>query len=520
MFNTTLLNYLKKSKTTYFLFASFIAVSCSKEESNNNLPPEDFEISLKEVSASTAEIEWTTAIDPEGSKVTYSLFLDNSSVVENLPTNVYSLSDLTNTTDYRLKVIATDAHGNRKEETLDFTTTDQPQVDAKLQINVDKTDYTSGKISWYYATNDTEDISYDIYLMNELIGGDVTAKKYEFLHLENDTEYQGKIVIKKDGNETGVKEFQFKTLYNAPPTAFDITLLETTFYSFFIDVGESEDPDNDGTLKYELFIDDVNATAEKYGGTVTIGTGGARQNGLQANTTYKVEVRATDRKKGRTFSNTLEITTDPAPPATFTIEQESDEPTRVFTIPNLYEKGGVSEVNFYLDGEKFNGAYGMNQDGSIAFDFDSEDVPETNKTYNLQLEVGWDTDWNGTMYYSKSDNENLQVRVVEYSPTTANIESVSLYGPEHETAPLQFVIKFENNLISEAEDYDIYQLKIAGVEIKNYFVNQLGDANEVSLSGSVTPEQYNEIIENYDYTRVVTFDADGYRSLKILTTFN
>ncbi|CAZ95660.1 MULTISPECIES: fibronectin type III domain-containing protein [Zobellia] len=508
------LKYPKKNKVFTLLLIAVLALSsCSKDE-NGNLSPKDFELSLGEVSATTAEINWTTAIDPEGSVVSYALYLNNSSIVEGLSTNSYNLTGLESKTNYEVKLIATDPEGNRNEKKLNFNTTDKAKVDANLNITLDYAKYTNAKISWSYTSSNSGEIKYDLYFMDELRESDLTYKKYEFFVLENDTEYQGKIVAKQDGKELGVKEFQFKTLYNAPPTAFDITLLETTFYSFLIDVGESEDPDNDGSLKYELFIDDVNATEEKYGGTVTIGSGGARQNGLQANTTYKVQVRATDRKGGRTFSNTLEISTDPAPPATFTIEQETNEPKRIFTIPNLYDKGGLNEVNFYLDGEKFTGAFGINQDGSITYNFDSEDVPETNKTYNLQFELGWDTDWNGTMYYSKSDNENLQVRVTEYSPTTANIESVVLYGPEHETTPLQFVVKFENNLISEAEDYDIYQLKIGGIEIKNYFVNQIGGANEVSLSGSVTLEQYNKIIASPDFTRVVTFDADGYRSLK------
>ncbi|WP_175609831.1 hypothetical protein [Zobellia uliginosa] len=51
---------------THLLIAVLALSSCSKDE-NGNLSPKGFELSLDEVSATTAEINWTTAIDPEGS---------------------------------------------------------------------------------------------------------------------------------------------------------------------------------------------------------------------------------------------------------------------------------------------------------------------------------------------------------------------------------------------------------------------------------------------------------------------
>ncbi|WP_139327572.1 hypothetical protein [Zobellia uliginosa] len=295
--------------------------------------------------------------------------------------------------------------------------------------------------------------------------------------------------------------------------------MDKTFFSFQIDIAESTDPDNEGSLKYQLFVDDVNATEEKFGSTVTIGAGSTRHDDLQGNTTYKVQVRATDRKGGKTFSNTLEITTDPTPPSTFTVIEVVPGPTSVFTLPEIYSKVGYNVNSFYLDGEKFtlDGIYSTNnEDGSRTFHFDKEDIPETNTTYNLEFEVGWHSTWNsntGQTYYSKSVNQGLQLRVNEYSPTSADVQTVYLYGPNHATAPLQFIVKFHDNKLSDYEDYDIYSVKIGGIEVKNYFANQIGSANEVSLTGSVTLEEYNTIKENPNNSRVVTIDESGYHAL-------
>ncbi|MDO6516064.1 fibronectin type III domain-containing protein [Zobellia uliginosa] len=513
------LKYPKKNKVFTLLLIAVLALSsCSKDE-NGNLSPKDFELSLGEVSATTAEINWTTAIDPEGRVVSYALYLNNSSIVEGLSTNSYNLTGLESKTNYEVKLIATDPEGNRNEKKLNFNTTDKAKVDANLNITLDYAKYTNAKISWSYTSSNSGEIKYDLYFMDELRESDLTYKKYEFFVLENDTEYQGKLVAKQDGKVLGEKAFTFKTLYNAPPTPFKITLLDKTFFSFQIDIAESTDPDNEGSLKYQLFVDDVNATEEKFGSTVTIGAGSTRHDDLQGNTTYKVQVRATDRKGGKTFSNTLEITTDPTPPATFTVIEVVPGPTSLFTLPEIYSKVGYNVNSFYLDGEKFtlDGVYSTkNEDGSRTFHFDKEDIPETNKTYNLEFEVGWHSTWNsntGQTYYSKSDNQGLQLRVNEYSPTSADVQTVYLYGPNHATAPLQFIVKFHDNKISDYEDYDIYMVKIGGIEVKNYFVNQIGAANEVSLTGSVTLEEYNTIKENPNNSRVVTIDESGYHAL-------
>ena len=506
-------------KTGYLLFILLAILSCAKEDEKANLAPNSFQITVSDISANSASITWTKSIDPEGGKVVYAVYVNTILIIENISENAYSLTNLNAGTDYTIKVVASDNQSNTTGQLDNFTTIQQSDND-NLSVVVESEDYTNASISWSLDLTNIENLNFDLYLSNELVinGGSAQFNKYDFYGLENDTEYSGKVVAKSGSTVLSEKDFNFKTLFNVPPTPFTISLTETRFFAFEIDVEPSSDPDNTGNLNYQLFIDDVNVSEELYGSNVNIGAGSQLHNNLEGGTTYHVKVRARDLNGGETFSNTLEITTNTSPPKSFTLSASTFENVSYQRIVVPSFEDSVYDGYYYLDGVKYSlsGVYGgFFDDGSRFFDFATDNVPETNKTYKIELELVWTISSLGDTYTSKSDNQDLYLRKNEYTDTSADIESVTVYGPDHTLLPLQFVVKFKDGFISELEVFDIDQFVVAEFIKTNFLINGLGAPNKVSLSGTITQEEFDVIqSDTLPLSWVRTVDDNGYHLLE------
>lgn len=125
------LRFSKSFFLNFFSLLILIAVSCSKEEiidpsskeieKQENLPPASFTISVKDITDSSATLEWEVAKDPEGKEVTYFIYLNDQLYAESGNTFL-DLVELEEITAYEVKVIARDPEENERIAITSFET--------------------------------------------------------------------------------------------------------------------------------------------------------------------------------------------------------------------------------------------------------------------------------------------------------------------------------------------------------------------------------------------------------------
>jgi hypothetical protein len=173
----------------------FIIMSCSKDDPNveedvKNLAPKDFEIKIKEVSHNSATITWDQVIDPENDQIAYSILLNQSPIIGGLSELTYKLTNLTESTNYTVQIIAQDSFGNKTSKSLSFTT-------EKYYLKYFKSyDYGPGNYNGYASGTPfniikTKDKSYIIAGKSARTNGDAS----QFFVLKID--YQGNEIWKK-----------------------------------------------------------------------------------------------------------------------------------------------------------------------------------------------------------------------------------------------------------------------------------------------------------------------------------
>ncbi len=114
---------MKKGKKFSLLFslALLIVLGCNKDDSSNNNIPDAFEITISEITFSSAIVNWTVPATDEPTSITYSVYLNESLVVENLTETSYNLEDLNYATNYIMKVEAKNEYGT-STSSKEFTT--------------------------------------------------------------------------------------------------------------------------------------------------------------------------------------------------------------------------------------------------------------------------------------------------------------------------------------------------------------------------------------------------------------
>ncbi|WMI65077.1 hypothetical protein RBH94_13545 [Aestuariibaculum sp. YM273] len=128
------MNHIQKKMKNFYTILSitFLIMSCSKNDAINeimeeeeevvNLPPNNFKINISNLTSDNATINWTDAIDPENSAVTYNIYLNQALVAENIVELSYQFIDLEELTEYSGRIIAKDNNNNETVVTFSFQT--------------------------------------------------------------------------------------------------------------------------------------------------------------------------------------------------------------------------------------------------------------------------------------------------------------------------------------------------------------------------------------------------------------
>lgn len=109
---------MNKKKIYHLLWAFVLLLliaSCNKDDSNNPDPvnniPSAFEITVSEITFTSAQVDWSASTSEEPTAITYSIYLNNALLEENLSETSYNLTDLESATTYILKVKAKNQFG-------------------------------------------------------------------------------------------------------------------------------------------------------------------------------------------------------------------------------------------------------------------------------------------------------------------------------------------------------------------------------------------------------------------------
>lgn len=91
-------------------------------KTKNNKEPHEFTLKLVSLTGSTAKFAWDIPFDPEGDSIKFDILLDELNIANKLSETNYELSDLDPLTNYSIKVIANDGHGNEVVQQMYFKT--------------------------------------------------------------------------------------------------------------------------------------------------------------------------------------------------------------------------------------------------------------------------------------------------------------------------------------------------------------------------------------------------------------
>lgn len=181
--------------------------SCSDTNENDDSdgPPSEFEATVNTTSYNLTNITWSESFDPEGETIKYAIFLQDEEYASNLTIREYNFSDLLISTFYQGYVIASDPNNNQEIAEFSFTTSENlPPSDFEVS-SVNATNI-SLNINWTDATDpEGENVTYDLYIDNQLIVSNHTVPFYEFTNLSAANVYSIKIEAKDEsGNITSI----------------------------------------------------------------------------------------------------------------------------------------------------------------------------------------------------------------------------------------------------------------------------------------------------------------------------
>ena len=213
----------------WVLIALIILAGCSKDEEPEqpNQAPGTFSVTTMALENS-ATISWTKAVDPDGDAVTYTVTLENETLISGSNNLEVNKSGLNADTSYSGMVVASDPEGLSSEKTFNFTTSSIPNASPEVStLNSPEKEETGvvlmPMLSWEPSTDpDGDTVTYDLYLdMNTdpstKLAADLTDTSFEITAaLTLNTLYYWKVVAKDGkGGESVSETYEFTT--NAPP---------------------------------------------------------------------------------------------------------------------------------------------------------------------------------------------------------------------------------------------------------------------------------------------------------------
>ena len=348
-------------------------VFTTEAEKDTEAPTAPTEVKATEVTETTAKVTWSEATDNVG-VVGYNVYLNETKVNDTLVTGTeYALTELTEATEYAVRVTAVDAAENEsaRSEAATFTTlkkeepkdTEAPSVPTAVAA-ADITQ-TTAKVTWDASTDNVGVVGYNVYVNEAKVNASpVTVTEYDLTGLTEATEYTVRVTaVDAAENESARSEaVTFTTLEaeeetdtEAPTVPAEVKATEVTETTAKLTWNEATD--NVGVAGYNVYVNEAKANEELVTGTEFALTG------LTEATEYTVRVSAVDaagnesaRSEAATFTTLESEKPAPEKPAAPTNVKISEikHTKALVTWDSVLARAAVEGYNVYLDGEKVN----------------------------------------------------------------------------------------------------------------------------------------------------------------------
>ncbi len=96
-----------KTKILLVLFVAFNILSCNKDSNDDDNESFTFQVEVQNVTDRGATITWSR---PEGSNITYKIYLNDELIEDNFGQTAYTFTGLSSETPYSGKITATDGN--------------------------------------------------------------------------------------------------------------------------------------------------------------------------------------------------------------------------------------------------------------------------------------------------------------------------------------------------------------------------------------------------------------------------
>ena len=344
-----------------------------KAVADTEAPSVPAEVKATDVTETTAKLTWSEATDNVG-VVGYNVYLNETKVNDTLVTGTeYALTELTEATEYAVRVTAVDAAENEsaRSEAATFTTlkkeepkdTEAPSVPTAV-VAADITQ-TTAKVTWDASTDNVGVAGYNVYVNEAKVNASpVTVTEYDLTGLTEATEYTVRVTaVDAAENESARSEaVTFTTLEaeeetdtEAPTAPAEVKATEVTETTAKLTWNEATD--NVGVAGYNVYVNEAKVNDELVAGTEFALTD------LTEATEYTVRVSAVDaagnesaRSEATTFTTLESEKPAPEKPATPTNVKISEikHTKALVTWDSVLARAAVEGYNVYLDGEKVN----------------------------------------------------------------------------------------------------------------------------------------------------------------------
>ena len=187
----------------------------AEEETDTEAPTAPTEVKATEVTETTAKLTWSEATDNVG-VAGYNVYVNEAKVNEELVAGTeFALTDLTEATEYTVRVSAVDAAGNEsaRSEATTFTTleSEKPAPEkpaAPTNVKISEIKHTKALVTWDSVLARAAVEGYNVYLDGEKVNATpVKETRYELTGLKVGTKYNVAVTaVNEEGTESEITE--------------------------------------------------------------------------------------------------------------------------------------------------------------------------------------------------------------------------------------------------------------------------------------------------------------------------
>ena len=187
----------------------------AEEETDTEAPTAPAEVKATEVTETTAKLTWNEATDNVG-VAGYNVYVNEAKVNDELVAGTeFALTDLTEATEYTVRVSAVDAAGNEsaRSEATTFTTLESekpaPEKPATpTNVKISEIKHTKALVTWDSVLARAAVEGYNVYLDGEKVNAtSVKETRYELTGVKVGTKYNVAVTaVNEEGTESEITE--------------------------------------------------------------------------------------------------------------------------------------------------------------------------------------------------------------------------------------------------------------------------------------------------------------------------